>query len=239
MSRRSFLVAIGILVFVGGTISGALFVLLRYEPGHYRRAATTPGEQRTKLSEDFLREFCDFRDSVTKDKDWYGSFSDEQINSYLDEGFMRSGLGEQLLPDGISEPRIIFQPERIHLAFRYRSQLINTVVSITLRVWLSSSEGNVMAVALEGFRAGALPFSAQWLLERISEIARQNSIEVTWYRHEGHPVALLRFQADQARPTLQFKAIKLEEGKLTIHGRTDDGQPASSSPASASTERSK
>jgi hypothetical protein len=29
--------------------------------------------------------------------------------------------------------------------------------------------------------------------ERISEVARQNEIEVNWYRHDGYPVAVVRF----------------------------------------------
>ena len=60
------------------------------------------------------------------------------------------------------------------------------------------------------------------LLERISEVARQNGIDVTWYRHEGYPVALLRFQADQQRPTLQFKAVKFEPGCISIHGQANE-----------------
>ena len=56
-------------------------------------------------------------------------------------------------------------------------------------------------------------------------MARNNGIEVSWFRHEGYPVALIRFQADQARPTLQFKAVQFEQGSITIHGRSREGQP--------------
>ena len=117
-------------------------------------------------------------------------------------------------------------PERMRLAFRYRSRLICTVVSLDLRIWLPKGESNVVAIQLEGLRAGALPFKAQWLLEQISEVGRQNGIEVNWYRHDGHPVALLRFQADHPRPTLQLKAVQLEEGRITIRGRSGDARAA-------------
>ncbi|MFO0841243.1 MAG: hypothetical protein U0797_02445 [Gemmataceae bacterium] len=167
---------------------------------------------------------------TTDPESWFGEFSDERINSYLDEEFMRCGLGGKVLPDGVSEPRVIFDDDRLQLAFRYRSRLINTVVSISARVWLPKAETNVVAVQLQGVRAGALPFTAQWLLERVSDSARQNGIEVNWYRHEGHPVALLRFQADQARPTLQLTAIQIEHGKITIHGRSAEERAALASP---------
>jgi hypothetical protein len=220
MSRRSFLVAIGIVVFLAITVSTTLVLLLRYEPGHYRRAALPTGERRQRLSVDCLREFSELVSALSNDKDdWYTRFTDEQINSWFEEAFMRCGLGEKILPEGISEPRVVFEQDRMHLAFRYHSGLINPVISIAIRIWLPRGEPNVVALQLEGFRAGAMPFAAQWLLEQISETARQNGIEVTWYRHEGHPVALLRFQYDQARPTLQLKAIQFEPGRITIHGK--------------------
>ncbi len=231
MSRRSFLMAIGIVLVLVLSIGATLYALLHYEPESYRRAAIEPGETRDKQSAAFLHEFFSFLNSMNTDPDsWYGTFREEQINSYLADQFMRCGLGAKILPEGISEPRITFEPDRLSLAFRYRSRLVNTVVSISARIWLPKVESNVVAVQLDGFWAGALPFTAQWLLERISESARQNGIEVNWYRHEGHPVALLRFQADQARPTLQLTGIKLEAGSITIHGRTSDQRTATVHP---------
>jgi hypothetical protein len=227
MSRRSFLVALGLAVFGAASVAATLFGLLHYEPGHYRRAAVADAETRGKLSAAFMNEFSSFVSSMTTDPDgWYGTFPDNQINSFLAEQFIKCGLGDKVLPEGISEPRLVFEEDRLQLAFRYRSRLIHTVVSISARIWLPRTEPNVVAVQLLGFRAGALPFTAQWLLERISESARQNGIEVSWYRHEGQPVALLRFQADQARPTYQLTGIQIERGRITISGRSADDQAA-------------
>ena len=53
-------------------------------------------------------------------------------------------------------------------------------------------------------RAGALPIPEQTLLAQISELLAKRNIEVTPYRHEGHLVALLRFQAENARPLAQL-----------------------------------
>jgi hypothetical protein len=117
----------------------------------------------------------------------------------------------------------------MRLSFRYRSRFITTVISLQLRVWVPRGEPTVVALGLESFRAGLVPFTAQWLLERISEVARQNSIEVSWYRHEGHPVALVRFQADQPRPTLELKAVQFEPGRITIHGQCTE--PRAEAPA--------
>jgi hypothetical protein len=87
---------------------------------------------------------------------------------------------------------------------------------------VATGEGNVLALRIEGLHAGAVPFKAQWLLERISEAARQHDIETSWYRHEGHPVAILRFQANQPRPTIRLVSVRVEQGKLTVHGESTE-----------------
>lgn len=226
MSRRSLCLTICLVVVLACGVGATAYGLLRYEPGHYTRAAVEEGDRRSQLAKEFLTEVSLLLNSIANDKDWGGQFRDEELNGYMADTFLRSGHGEKLLPEGISEPRVLFEPDRMRLAFRYRSRLVNTIVSVSLRIWLPKAEGNVVAVQLADFRAGALPCTAQWLLERISEVARQNGIEVNWYRHEGHPVAILRFQADQPRPTMQLKAIQLEQGQMTITGRSSEDRAA-------------
>src|SRR4051794_24921472 len=190
---RSLYVWLGISLLLGG-VGCIVLLLLRYEPCHYRNAVI-PEEKLQRLALEFMREFSEFWSAVSKreDGEWYGCFTDEQINSCFQVGQAGS---LKLLPEGISEPRVVFEDQRMRLAFRYKSGLINTVISLSLRVWLTPAEPNVLMLQLERFDAGLVPFSAQWLLERISETARQRDIDVSWYRHDGHPVAIVRFQAD-------------------------------------------
>ena len=225
MSRRSLIVVLGIPLLVV-TLGGLLLLLLRYEPAPYRQAMV-PAENRTENARDFLRAFSDFWNaSQGSDRDWNARFTDDQVNS-----FVQTGQADKLLPEGISDLRVIFEADRMRLAFRYRSGLLNTIISISLRIWLPGSESNVLAMKLERIDAGLVPFSAPWVLESISEVARNNGIEVNWYRHEGHPVALIRFQADQARPTLQLLDVQFTQGSITIHGRSRDAQAGGMSDA--------
>ena len=60
----------------------------------------------------------------------------------------------------------------MRLSFRYRSRFINTVVSVTFRIWLPENEANVVAVCLERIQAGLVPYSAHWLLERIADLEK-------------------------------------------------------------------
>lgn len=227
MSRRSLVLAIAILVCLMCGVGAALWVLVRYEPGIYLRAAVPPGEQRHQMSEKCQNELLQLYNSISssEEQEWGHRFTDSEINSYLAEHFVQSHLNEHVLPKGISEPRLVIEPDKIRVAFRYGAGLWSTVVTIDLRVWLVKGEPNVVALKLIGFHAGALPISAQSLLESISKTCQDNGIGVDWYRDDGAPVALLRFQAEQPHPTLELETIKLESGAIHIEGRTKD--PAS------------
>lgn len=216
MSRRSFFVALGGLLAAALGGAAILIGLVRHEPAQYVRPPIAEGAADIQLrSNEFLGKLSGLVTSIHSEREWGEQFSDEQINSYLEEEFIRSG---QRLPDGISKPRVIFATDHIRLAFRYGSGAWSTVISVNLRVWLPKCEPNVVALELEGFHAGALPISAQSLLERVAEVARQNGIDVSWYRTNGHPVALLRFGTDQPRMTVVVDAVKLQAGSLAVKG---------------------
>jgi hypothetical protein len=227
MSRRSLLLAIGIFLCLLSGVSAGTWMLVRYEPRVYLMAAVPPGQTRQTLSAKCLRELHHLYNSVANQEDepWATSFTADEINSYLAENFVLSRLDKQLLPEGISQPRIIFQTDKIRIAFRYGSGLWSSIVSIDLRVWLVKGEPNVVAMKLVGFHAGALPISAQSLLESITQTCQEHGIGVDWYRDDGYPVALIRFQNEQPHPTLELEAIKLEQGAIHIQGHTKD--PAS------------
>ncbi|MGH7173955.1 MAG: hypothetical protein ACRELG_27065 [Gemmataceae bacterium] len=225
MSRRSLVLAIAIFCCLTCGVGAALWMLVRYEPRLYLQAAVPPGEVRQKLSNECTRELSQLYSSVTSTQDeqgWGHRFTDEQINSYLAEHFVQSHADREFLPEGISQPRIVIEKDKIRVAFRYGRGLWSSIVSIDLRVWLVKGEPNVVALKMVGFHAGALPISAQSLLESITQTCQKNGIAVDWYRDDGAPVALVRFQAEQPHPTLELETIKLEPGAIHIEGRTKD-----------------
>ena len=228
MSRRSLAGALAIVALLTLSLGAAVVGMLRFVPRHHRVAERPPGKERLEQSQEFLKEFTGMIGEVEiskqlannrPDQPWTQqfTFTDEQINSYLSEGFVQQGWADRL-PEDVSDPRVSFEPDLMHLSFRYKTALMSTVVSITVKAWVVPSEGNVVALGLEGFHAGAVPFKAQWLLEKLSDVARQHDVEVSWYRHEGRPVAILRFQPNQPRPLIKLKSVHIDEGKLTVSG---------------------
>jgi len=232
---RSFFLTIGFFLLALGVLATTLAVLLRYQSQWYTLAAPPQEKERLKHSQEFMSEFTGLRNDITGEREWWASFTDVQINSYLEEDFIQSGLSNLVLPEGITKPRVVFDADRIHLAFRYGSGIFSTLISIDLRVWLAPREQNVVVLELEGFRAGALPISAKTLLEKVSEVGRSNGISVNWYRDKdnGHPVAVLCFQEDERRSTMLLQAVKVKAGEITITGRSSDSLPAHPPPPTA------
>jgi hypothetical protein len=230
MRRRKlvFLTTAGVLAVA---LAGTTLVLLVYhEPAFYRRMHILPSEERRDTAMKALTGFIQLCDRFGDDgrfdprvREWNYTFRVEQINSYLEEECQRGDLAEELERQSISSPRLSIDHDRLRLAFRYGSGLWSSVVSVDFRVWLVPKEVNVVALEVLARRAGALPISARFFLDQITEVARNNKVDITWYRHNGNPVALLRFQSDRLRPKAQLGRLELRPGMITIVGAPLDG----------------
>jgi hypothetical protein len=230
MSRKSVLLGVGILLLLAGGAGAALLLLVRHEPSFYRRAAVPPGPERDALSKQFLSRAGTFFERIRRDNAWRDTFSEEQVNSFLEEDFVRSEANTFTLPEHITDPRLAFEADRIRLGFRYHAGGFSTVVSIDMRVWLTKAESNVIALEIQGMRAGALPVSAQSILERLTEAAESNNLKLSWYRHKGNPVAILRFQSDQ-RTSVLLENLDLHPGKIYIKGQSlEPATPVTAAP---------
>jgi len=219
MSRKSVLVGTGLLLLSAGTVGATLAILLRHEPTFYRRAAVPPGPERQALSKACFSHVGTFLLRVKDSQSWQGTFGEEEINSYLEEDFVHSAVKSLTLPEHITDPRLVIEPDRVRLGFRYHVGQFSTVVSIDMRIWLAKEESNVAALEIQGMRLGALPVSAQSILERLQEAAESNNVKLSWYRHKGNQVAILRFQ-DQSRTSVVLENLDLHPGKIFIQGQS-------------------
>jgi hypothetical protein len=219
------------------TLLAAIYAMVRHVPAYYRDAMLPAGKERQRQAAKFASDFAQFYQDVTYTRQWSAHFGQQAINSFFAEQLNQSGLGDQILPtadtssdrrtpftlpEGLSDPRLFVRADGFRLGLRYRWGPLDTILSIDMRVWLAPRELNVVALELQGLHVGALPISAQSLLERISEKARDNGIEVTWYRYHGNPVALLRFQADQELPTYRLDHIAFKDHEIGVWGRSSD-----------------
>src|SRR5262249_4679733 len=112
----------------------------------------------------------------------------------------------------------------LRLAFRYGSGLWSTIISYDLKLWLAPKEMNVVMVEIQGHRAGGLSISSQSLLNEISEAARRSNIHVAWYRINGNPVGMVRFQQEQSRHSAKLVGLETRPGLLVLRGQSNDSQ---------------
>ena len=197
-------------------------VVLRHEPSFYLQGEIAPSPERKELSETFLRHFSQMLLDIKAERGkWAYSFSEAQLNSFFEEDFVRLGE-EDLRKLNISRPRVVLEGDRLRFAFRYGTGFWSTVVSYDLRVWLAPKEPNVLAVEILSRRVGALPVSTHALLGQLSDLARRHNMEVSLYRHDGNPVALIHLHADRPRSTTHLECVRIDAGKLTIAGASPD-----------------
>jgi hypothetical protein len=207
---------------------GTGFILLLYhEPGFYRRCEIPPGEDRLNWAKEFNKPASQLYNFFANPQDpdyrnCHVTFTEEQVNSFLQQDFFNKLNAKSLQRHGISDVRIAFEQEQIRLGFRYGTKPWQTVMSFDMHLRLVPKEINVMAVEMVGRHAGALPVSAQSLLTLIAEAFHDPQIDISWYRHNGNPVALVRFQSDRGRPSFQLREVAVKDGKLTIVAKSLD-----------------
>ncbi len=210
MSRKSFALAIVIIISLFAFMGVTGFVMARYEPPFYRRSQLPPSEERKRLATELASDLTnELFNGIANEGDWQVHPTQNMINAFLAEDMLKKSTSSNPWPEWMSEPRVGLENGLVHFGFRYGVGGISTVVSMEIRPWLAAQDPNVLALEFVSLHAGAIPISKQWLLERFTEAGRPLKIDVNYYRYNGHPVLVLRFQSDHTNPTFQLREVKV------------------------------
>lgn len=225
--RRPFFIALALLLSAAGAAVGGLLYGAKTEPAFYA-AANQPGDYDThERSARLLTRVVDLQNDIRAKDEWGDTFTTDDLNAFFIENLGPKGRLTDSLPKGFHSPRVAVEGDRLKLGVKYRDGFWSTVVWLELKVWLVADQTNVAAVEVCGLKAGRLPFGSQSILDKIADVARESSIDVTWYRNKSNPVGLFRFFAKQPRPTSQVLTLEVKDGKIAIAGRSfQDGLPA-------------
>lgn len=227
--RRPMLVALVLLAGFGSAAAGALLVAAKTDPAFYTAASRPADWDAHEKSAKLLTRVLELQNDIRAKEEWGDTFTADELNSFFAENMgPKDGLCE-LLPNGFHSPRIAIEGDRLKLGVRYRDGFWSTVVWLELKIWLVADQVNVAAVEVCDLKAGLLPFGSQSILDKIGDVARDSSIDAMWYRNKSNPVGLFKFFAKQPRATSQVLTLVVQDGKLTIGGRSFQ-EPAPTAP---------
>jgi hypothetical protein len=223
MKKRTILFTIGLLLVLFSIAFSTLVLLVKNVPTYYSRLELPDTPIRRELSGECVSKMSDLLNDIENgEAKWGIEFTAEQLNSFFQQDFLTSLGAEGYLPPGMSEPRILIEDDRMKIGIRYGSGFWSSVISLEVRLWLVANETNMIALELNDLRAGGMPISPTILLDRVTEALRNANMAVTWYRHEGKPVAIIQYQADQLLPTLILQRLECVDGRLAISGSSTD-----------------
>jgi len=206
-------------------VCGGVIAAIKHEPGFYQRCAVEAGENRKQQSNQCFTQFSKLLNKIYDGRGpWSFVFTQDQLNSYLEEDFVRLHDADALAKLGVHSPRFHFDKDSMRLAFRYGSGFWSTVLTYEVKMWLVPKEVNTLAVEILHRKAGGMPIAAQSLLNDFKELARRKNIDIAWYRHDGNPVALIRFPSNRTRPNAQLLSFQVLDGQLVIEGQSLESQ---------------
>ncbi|MFO0952334.1 MAG: hypothetical protein U0835_14525 [Isosphaeraceae bacterium] len=198
-------------------VAGLAWVSLTHEPSFYREMVRVPRERREARAKRFVSHSLQLRNDIANESRWEAVFSDEEVNAWLAEDLVEY-FADQLPPE-VHEPRVLFEMDRVTLAFELDERPIKSVVWVvaTPRV----PEDNVLELTFEKIRAGMLPVPADRVLDRIVTAARARGLDVAWKRVGNLPVATIRYTPHSGRSDVKLERVQILKGEIRLAGRSD------------------
>lgn len=202
----------------------AAWLGLKHEPEFYRRFASVSSEHRQAEAKKFVAESLRLRNDIVNEPHWQAVFSDEEVNAWLAEDLVTQFADQ--IPEGVRNPRVLFDDDRVTLAFQLEQGPVSSVVWVVVRVRVPSP--NQVSLTLEKIRAGALPMPADQFIDLITRHALEHGIDLVWTEEDGLPVATVRYTADPSRADVVLETLRVLKGEIHLEGRSNRGQAVAS-----------
>jgi hypothetical protein len=215
-SKRALFVVLGLALLAA--IPVAVWVSLTHRPKFYRAVVQLPRGQRELKAKHFVAQSLQLRNDICNEPTWEAVFSDQEVNAWLAEDLV-THFADQLPPE-VHEPRVVFEIDRVTLAFELDQGPVRTVIWVVARPRVP--EGNVLELTLEKIRAGVLPVPPENILNRIAEHGRGHGLDVHWkYDQERLPVATIRYTPDFGQGNVQLEQVQIREGQIRLAGKSN------------------
>jgi hypothetical protein len=207
-------------------IPGLAWVSLTHKPDFYRAMVTVPRAQQEAEAKRFVAQSLQLRNDICNEPEWEAVFTDQEVNAWLAEDLVRHFADQ--LPPGVHEPRVMFELDRVTLAFEFDQGPVRSVIWVIARPVVP--EPNVLELTLEKIRAGVLPIPAEKIIDRITQHAKNQGLNVSWKREADLPVAVIRYTPNLGRDDVKLERLQIGKGEIRLAGRSDRSRGAVASP---------
>lgn len=186
-------------------------------PEFYRLALEVDPAVHKVGSDQMLQRATALASDVKKPGRWQALFTEEQINGWLAVDLVNNH--SVALPPTISDPRVRIEPGSVTFACRVRQDRWESVLSLTVDVYLAAPD--TVALRIRRARAGAMPLPLDTVLAHAAQAARHARRPVEWRQVDGDPVALLPLEPmNKHRITVAIDTLSLREGAIYVAGTT-------------------
>ncbi len=108
-----------------------IWLSLTYQPSYYREMVLLTAEQGAGQAKKFVAQSLQLRNDICNEPTWEAVFSDQEVNAWLAEDLVTHFLDQ--LPPEIHEPRLLFELDRVTLAFQLRQRGVESVITVVAR----------------------------------------------------------------------------------------------------------
>ena len=95
------------------------------------RHGAAPAKQREVKAKKFVAQSLQLRNDICNEPTWEAVFTDQEVNAWLAEDLV-THFADQLPPE-VNEPRVLFELDRITLAFQLQQRGVQSVITVVAR----------------------------------------------------------------------------------------------------------
>src|SRR5260370_33009459 len=173
-----------------------------------------------------MRQSLQLRNDICNEPSWEAVFTDQEVNAWLAEDLVLH-FADQLPPE-VHEPRVMFELDRVTLAFEFDQGPVRSVIWVVARP--DVPEPNVLELTLEKIRAGVLPVPAEKILDRITQHANRQGLNMSWKREVNQLVAIIRYSPHSGLDDGKLEHLQVRHGEIRLAGRSARGRGGGASP---------
>jgi hypothetical protein len=223
--RRIVVVGVASLILLAA-VPALFWVSVTHQPTFYKAIVAVSPQQQQERAKRFMAQSLQLSNDIHNEPRWEAVFSDQEVNAWLAEDLV-THFADQL-PTEVHEPRVVFEPDRVTLAFQLDQGPVRAVIWVVARVRVP--EQNVVELMIEKIRAGVVPVPADKILERITIAAQARGLEIRWKREGDVSVATIRYAPDFARGEVLLEQLHIRRGQIRLAGKSNRVKGAIVSP---------